>query len=447
MLPIVGVPATIRQGLAAYRDLFCRDEGFEHIGRYVTGLILSPHKTLQGIYDLQVESKGGKASRRAMHAAVFEAGWDAEALLPRHRATIAQEHRGRGREVLSLDWTYAHHDRGPNIWGVKKAWDHVEKRLTQYQTVVTAVIANRELIDGVEVVVQQPDVRAEEMAYLQETRQESYAQMAHARGRLLELLHHSLHQRLYKKRTEIALEIVQQLEPEGHFPLAHYAFDNGVLTLELTRYIEGVGKHWVSELESSRHIQWQGQWRRVDEVAAALRGAHPESFRVVRVRCRNGDLKHYWAFTKVVRLKRYGRKRLVIVHEQAALTDTPRFFLTDAQHWESGRILETWSYRWSSEIFHEFAKQVTGLEAAQVRKEEAVKRHFRLSCVAQSLLQRAPVSPSESERFAFAQGVSTVGQKIRAITREALEGLLRFAAALLARGHKCEDILERLMPA
>jgi hypothetical protein len=55
MLPIVGVPATIRQGLAAYRDLFCRDEGFEHIGRYVTGLILSPHKTLQGIYDLQVD--------------------------------------------------------------------------------------------------------------------------------------------------------------------------------------------------------------------------------------------------------------------------------------------------------------------------------------------------------------------------------------------------------
>ena len=45
---------------------------------YVTGLILSPHKTLQGIYALQVESKGGKASRRAMHAAVFEAGWDAE---------------------------------------------------------------------------------------------------------------------------------------------------------------------------------------------------------------------------------------------------------------------------------------------------------------------------------------------------------------------------------
>jgi hypothetical protein len=49
MLPIIGVPTTIQQGMAQYRDLFCRDEGVEHVGRYVTGLIRSPHKTLQGI--------------------------------------------------------------------------------------------------------------------------------------------------------------------------------------------------------------------------------------------------------------------------------------------------------------------------------------------------------------------------------------------------------------
>jgi hypothetical protein len=63
----------------------------------------------------------------------------------------------------------------------------------------------------------------------------------------------------------------------------------------------------------------------VDAVAAALQGDHPESFRLVRVRCRNGDTKPYWACTKVVRLKRYGRKRLVIVHEDAGLRDAPHF--------------------------------------------------------------------------------------------------------------------------
>ena len=57
-----------------------------------------------------------------------------------------------------------------------------------------------------------------------------------------------------------------------------------------------------------------------------LRQSHPDSFRPVQVRCRNGETKSFWAFTKVVRLKRYGRKRLVIVHEQADLRDAPALF-------------------------------------------------------------------------------------------------------------------------
>lgn len=446
MLPIVGVPETIRQGLAPYREVFCREAGFAHIGRYITGLILSPQKTLQGIYNLQVWEDDQAPSRRAMHEAVLEAGWAADQLMPQHRKVIAPEHRGRGREVLSLDWTYAHHERGLKIWGVKKAWDHVEKRLSPYQTVLTAVIANRTLLDGVAVVVQAPDRREEELGYLQETSRQSYAQMDEARGRLLELLHHLLHRVSYKKRTELAVDIVRQLEHEGHFPQAQYAFDHGLLALELTRCIERAGKHWVSELECSRHIQWQGQWRRLDMVATVLRESHPESFRVLQVRCRNGETKWFWVFTKVVRLKRYGRKRIVIVHEQAALDDPPRFLVTDALHWESGRVIETWSDRWAAEIFHECSKQVTGLEAAQGRKEEAVTRHFQLSCVAQSLVQRAPASGAETERLAFAKGETTFGQRCRTIARDVMHGLLPFVAQLFGQGRSCEAILERLIP-
>lgn len=64
------------------------------------------------------------------------------------------------------------------------------------------------------------------------------------------------------------------------------------------------------------------------------------------------------------------------------LSDAARYVITSALHWESGRTIQTWSYQWAAEIFHEFSKQMSGLEAAQVRKEEAVRRHFRLSCVA-----------------------------------------------------------------
>jgi hypothetical protein len=121
MVPLVDVPETIRRGLAPYREVFCRAEGFDHVSRYITGLLLSPNKTLQGLYDAQVWEPGAPRSRRAMHEAVFEAGWAADTLMPHHRAVIAGAHRGCGREVISLDWTYAHHERGPKIWGVQKA--------------------------------------------------------------------------------------------------------------------------------------------------------------------------------------------------------------------------------------------------------------------------------------------------------------------------------------
>lgn len=447
MLPFVGVPQTITTGMAQYRSVFCRDEGFEHVSRYITGLLLSPNKTLQGIYAQQVWPQDKAVSRRAMHRAVFEAGWDSEALMEQHRCEVATQHRGRGIEVIGVDWTYIHHERGEEIFALKRAYDHVEGCMSRYQTLVTAVAANQDYIDGLAVEVQQPNYQKEELAYLQMTTRDEYTEMEQVWERLSELLHYQKNRLLYRKRTEIAVEIVRQIETEGQFPQAHYAFDNGVLSLELTRFIEEHHKHWVSEIECSRLIQWQGQWRQIGAIATELREDHRESFRSIQVRCRNGEEKSFWVFTKTVRLKRYGRKRLVIVHLEQDLSDTPRFLLSDALHWEGSRVIRVWSYRWPTEIFHEFCKQLVGLEAAQVRKEEAVKRHFRLSCVAQSLLQRATGAGRRSERFAFAQDQQTVGQKLYTLSREALGQLLQLVQGLFRQGQCCKQVLEVLMPA
>jgi hypothetical protein len=120
MLPITGIPETSARGMASCRDLFCRTQGLEHVSRYVTGLILSPNKTWQGIDELPGWDRD-VPSRRAMHEAVFEAGWVSHPLRRRHRTQVAHDHRGRGREVMSLDWTLAHHERGPRIFGVDQA--------------------------------------------------------------------------------------------------------------------------------------------------------------------------------------------------------------------------------------------------------------------------------------------------------------------------------------
>ena len=447
MLPIVAIPPSIASGLKEYQSVFCRQAGFEHVSHYVSGLLLSENKTLQGIYDHRVFAEGERVSRRAMHEAVFEAGWDRAELMRQHRGRVALKHRRRGREVLSLDWTLSHHERGPEIYAAKRAYDYVEGCMSRYQTVLTAAIANRERLDGVAVEVQYPNYQKEELAYLEMSAKQSYEQMNQVYERLSELLHYHKNRLAYLKRTEMAVEIVRQLEAEGQFPEANYAFDNGVLSRPLTQLIEQSGKHWVSEIECSRHIMWQGSWQRVERVHQSLLDEHPESFRPVTVRCRNGETKTFWVFSKCVRLKKYGRKRLVMVHEREELSDAPRFLLTDANHWDPSRVIQTWSYRWPIEVFHEFAKQLTGLESAQLRKEEAVKRHFCLSCIAQSLLQDSSGAGAKSERFRFARNQQTIGQKLYNLTRESLQQLLKLARGLFSLGRSTTDVLEALMPA
>ena len=120
MLPIVRVPESIASVMSHHRDIFCRDEGFEHVSRYVAGLITCPNKTLQGIYDCQIWSDNAP-SRRCMHEAIFESGWNSEQLIASHRKQVACDYKGKGRHVISLDWTLSHHDQGPKIYGVKKS--------------------------------------------------------------------------------------------------------------------------------------------------------------------------------------------------------------------------------------------------------------------------------------------------------------------------------------
>lgn len=99
-----------------------------------------------------------------MHEAVFESGWDSEGLMQRHRQLVGSQHRGRGREIISLDWTLAHHEEGEHIYGVKRAYDYVNHCMSRYQTVVTGVIANGHQIDGIAVEVQLPDFSEAEEA-------------------------------------------------------------------------------------------------------------------------------------------------------------------------------------------------------------------------------------------------------------------------------------------
>jgi hypothetical protein len=59
----------------------------------------------------------------------------------------------------------------------------------------------------------------------------------------------------------------------------------------------------------------------------------------------------------------------------------------------------------------------------------------------------APAIESKSERYAFAAGKQTYGQKWRAISREVLRSLLELSKRYFAEGKSCNEVLEVLMAA
>jgi hypothetical protein len=124
--------------------------------------------------------------------------------------------------------------------------------------------------------------------YVPATGRATYPQLEAARARVLALLPQRGHRLDEKTRPAIALDIVQQLAQAGQGPQAHYACDQGVLSLALSRGIAHAGTPWLRELAWARHIHGQGQGRRVDAGAAELRPAHPARVRAVRVGCRQG---------------------------------------------------------------------------------------------------------------------------------------------------------------
>ncbi|MCX7594270.1 MAG: hypothetical protein N2235_10990, partial [Fischerella sp.] len=63
------------------------------------------------------------------------------------------------------------------------------------------------------------------------------------------------------------------------------------------------------------------------------------------------------------------------------------------------------------------------------------------------LLQRVACSGGKSERFEFADGKQSVGQKLYSLNREVFGQLIHLVQAMLIKGYSPRQVVEVLMPA
>jgi hypothetical protein len=166
-----------------------------------------------------------------------------------------------------VDATFIHHPRGENIYGVYKYWDYVEERYTYAIQLVTAAVSTNDRLDAFDYRIYHRSFQRQEQLYLEhtgipsglpaETRTKEPDPIPW-RKRLLELLSFQLNKLQAKTKSQLAVELIDEMESSGVAPNA-YVVDSSLFTPVVTEHIQQLDKPWLADSAKNRVVYHKGQ--------------------------------------------------------------------------------------------------------------------------------------------------------------------------------------------
>jgi SRSO17 transposase len=438
IIPIVSIPRSIANGLADYRDLFPRCETYQHIQEYCTGMVVLERPSIQRMSQCLVNGP----SQSSLNKAITSSPWPEEAFKQRHLESIQAYHHN-GFTVGILDSTFSHHPRGQNIYGVYKYWDYVEKRYTYAIQLVTAAVSTNDRLDGFGYRIYHRSFQRQERLYLEHTGIPDDEPDPDAwGGRLVELLNFELHKRQAKTKSQLAIELIDEMESSGVAPNA-YAVDSSLFTPTVIERIEQSDKPWVADSAKNRILYYKGQRYNCETFQQTI---PKESFKEVTVSI-NGQERTRWMFSCTVRIRRYGKVRIAIIYDNPDKHGEPVYVFTKMLFWNMSKILSVRLHRWDIESFHEQIKQFLGAEDSQLQTEQGVRKHLTLVFVMNSLLKSIELSSPIGELpMDWPKDVQpTFGHRCRRIVLEVFHDLIQAIHHWIETGAKTvTEIFEAL---
>jgi len=391
MPAIVEFPHVVAESLDHFGDLFPNQPQRQHLGEYLTGLIVSPNKTVSGINAEFVDTTDQSCFNRFLTEAV----WDVDELNSRRLELLQEDPTTRycDRGVIALDDVLIDHE-GKLIEDVGWFWDHAEDR---------SKIAHDYL----------------------------FINYVCPSGK-----HYPLDFRRFKKRDQCELtgekfqdhgKLFRQLVGwvcENKIPGA-FTFDCYFSSAENLNFIheqkneQGESRAYVGDLKTNRKLEVRGKSIRADEFAASIP-------REQRRELRRGNDRQ-WYYTTTVRLPQVQHPvRVVLIWRNRRDQQLAKVLITNRTRWEINRILATYRDRWTgTETFHRDSKQELGMGACQLRSGQGQTRHMYLVMLAYTLLMRE-LKTRRAKEWALRR-LTTIGQACRAIAEETLRTTLEWA--------------------
>jgi hypothetical protein len=406
MFPLVEFPEIVQHYAPYFENVFLPD-AFIEFQRYISGLIVSENKTVDGINRLFVfESRNQSSLNRLLTASPFsleQLNLARLELLARFPGT-----RLKPKGVLSVDDTLLTH-YGQDFEQIAKLFDHVTQAYVWAHDLVTLHYSDDDtdyptlfqLWKPVDLAQLEQGLRAAQVSLKASKESLKERDPAKWRGYLLGVWQrrqksHPELRELYDSKLIIAQQLLQQwveMHPAEKLPVT---FDNWFTQPAFCRFLDQTLKlSYVGTLAETDKVNLKAGQTTLDAFAARLKQEHLDAlqhdgtpvFQRITISYK-GEPELYFSYCNTHHIHNMGRQRLVINYRQVDLSDTPTFFISNRLMWQAAGITRIRRHRWPVEVYHEEGK-AEGLDAYQLRDFGAIQRHVALVAVVYSLLRAA----------------------------------------------------------
>ena len=466
MLPLVEIPEIVRHYAPFFTSVFS-PEAFKQFQRYISGLIVSENKTVEGINRIFVIDVRNQSS---LNRLLTESPFSVDAL-NRARLAVLESLPGtqmKSRGVLSLDDTLLTH-YGQSFEKIAYLYDSAQACYVWAHTLVNLHYSDDQTdypvchtlwepaeVDVLEAGLIGAGVPIRTSKYALKTRDPQKW-----RNYLLGLWRRHQQepavQRIYQSKLFLGQQLLTQFcseHPDRQLPVT---FDNWYTQPAFCRFLhQTLEVPYVGTLAGDDRVIFKTGAKRLDEFDRQLKDEHHQAIKAGKAPVfgkitipYKGEKETYYSYCQTHSIHNFGKQRLVINHREANLSDTAGFYISNRLHWQATGITRIRRHRWPVEVYHEEGKE-DGLDQYQVRDFEAISRHVALVAVPYSLLRAA-----QHDSALFHKLQQTLETKLEGSARawrrntqaHALWALATFIATGLAQGQTLHDVMAPLIAA
>jgi hypothetical protein len=465
MIPLVEFPELVQHYAHFFQDVFSA-EALVEFERYISGLIVSENKTVEGINRLfVVENRNQSSLNRLLTASPFSLERLNQARLSVLESLPDTQIKPKG--VLSLDDTLLTH-YGRDFDQIAKLYDPVSNSYVWAHDLVTLHYSDDatdypllfQLWKPVDLEKLEQGLRQAQIPFKPDKEALKESQPRKWRSYLIKAWKrrqkkHPELKALYDSKLSIAQQLLQnwvKAHPDCRLAVT---FDDWYTEADFCRFIDKdlhlayvgtlAGKDKVNLKDGQATLKDFAE-RLKQEHLAALKNQDQPVFRPITIHYK-GELETYYTYCNTHPIHNFGKQRLVINYRQADLSGEPAFFISNRLTWQATGITRIRRHRWPVEVYHEEGKS-EGLDQYQLRGFEAIQRHLALVAVVYSLLRAAQHDPTLQKQLQRQLKITLEGSAAfwrRATQAQSLWCLGLFISLGLAQGQSLQRVMAPLI--